>query len=217
MADEIAMTQEVRLEKGIESCRLFSSVFLILPDHDFVKSLLALSMGDDTESPGMQAIRQYVQQQRLNTIASTLQEIAIDRAKLIRGVSERGPRPPYESLYVKEPTQNVMGSLNQFYAKLNCGVSEALRESSEQIGVEFAFVQLLLEHQLTALKNDNGDKIKYYQELLQDFMRQHLGRWASDYAQEMERYAQTDFYRGIALLLKDFMWEEMDAYKLFVQ
>jgi TorA maturation chaperone TorD len=210
MAREIEMTQEVRLKKRIESCRLFSSVFLTLPDDDFVKHLFVLSTSDDTESPGMQRIRQYVQKHQLNALANTLQEIAIDRVKLIRGMSKRGSRPPYESLYVNEPSQNVIGSLNQFYAKLNCGVSETLRESGEQIGVELTFVQLLFEHQLKALKSGNVDKVKNYQSIFQNFLWQHLGRWASEYAQEMERYAQTDFYRGVALLLKDFMQEELD-------
>ncbi|QDR83489.1 TorD/DmsD family molecular chaperone [Sporomusa termitida] len=210
MAQEIEMTQEVKLKKRIESCRFFNAVFLTLPDHDFVKQILGLSASDATESRGMQMIRQYAQKHQPNAVENTLQEIAIDRSRLIRGMSKRGPRPPYESIYVKEPPQNVTGSLNQFYARLNCGVSETLCEPGEQIGVELAFVQLLLERQLEALKNGDADKGKNYQGMLQNFLRQHLGRWASEYAQEMERYAQTDFYRGIALLLKDFMQEEME-------
>ena len=195
----------------LESYSFLSSIFLTLPDEAVVTNLLKFPVEQPLQSPGMQQICGYIKRHQLNTLQSVLQELATDRAKLLRGITKNGPRPPYESLYLNQPPQDIIGGLNQFYAKINYSVSRDLKDSPEQIGVEFSYMQTLCKKELDALENGLLDEAEKYSGLQQSFLKQHLGRWAGLFAQEMERYAQTDFYRGIALLIQELIQEELEA------
>ena len=193
------------------SYRFLSSIFLTLPDEAVVANLLRFRTEQPVESPGMQQIEGYIKQSQSNTLKSVLQELATDRARLLRGIAEGGPRPPYESLYLGQPPQEIIGGLNQFYARIDYGVSKDVKESPEQIGVEFSYMQALCEKELEALESGLLNEADEYSRLQESFLKQHLGRWAGLYAQEMEQHAQTDFYRGIALLIQELMQEELAA------
>jgi TorA maturation chaperone TorD len=193
----------------LESYRLLSGIFLTLPDEALVTNLLHVHMQESLQSPGMQQIADYIKRGQSSTVQSVLQELASDRTRLFRGISEDGPLPPYESSYLNQPPQDIIGGLNRFYARINYGVSNDLKESPEQIGVEFSYMQVLCEKELKALEKDLLDEADEYRRLQESFLKQHLGRWAGLFAQEMERHAQTDFYRGIALLIQELIREEL--------
>jgi len=193
----------------LESYSFLSSIFLTLPDEALVTNLMKFPVEQPQQSPGMQLIGGYIKRHHMNTLDSVLLELATDRVKLFRGITKTGPRQPYESMYLNQPPQDIIGGLNQFYAKINYSVSKDLKESSEQIGVEFSFLQALCEKELEALSDGLLDQVEKYRGLQQSFLKQHLGRWAGLFAEEMERYAQTDFYRGIALLIQELIQEEL--------
>lgn len=202
-----------RATERLASYNLFSYFFLALPDEEFVRKIMSLEFEqreDQKGQRGIELIRQYILNSRLKILAAVLQELSIDRTRLLRGLTEDGPRPPYESLYLELPPADVISSLNTFYAKVDCGVSNDTHESSEQIGIELNFMRELCARELTALQEDSSRvEISVISQLQQDFLGRHLGRWAGLFAEEMLKYAQTDFYRGVGSLLKDFISEEM--------
>jgi TorA maturation chaperone TorD len=193
----------------LESSCFLSSIFLTLPDEAVVTNLLKFPVDQPQQSPGMQHICGYIKHHELNSMRSILKDLSTDRVKLFRGITKNGPRPPYESLFVNQPPQDIIGGLNQFYAKLNCSVSKDIKESPEQIGVEFSYMKALCEKELEAIEDGLLDQVEKYRGLQQSFLRQHLGRWAGLFAKEMECHAQTDFYRGIALLIQELIQEEL--------
>ena len=191
------------LQQRMESYGFLSDMFLSMLDETVTSNILKLDITQHADSPGMQQIDEFISQHRTDKIENVLQKLAIDRARLFRGVNTDGFRPPYESLYLRQPPQDIIGSLNQFYAKIDCRVSNDINESPEQIGVELYYMQALCKKELEALGNGLVDEAQVFNRLQQSFLKQHLGRWAGLFAQEMVRQAETSFYRGIAMLIQE--------------
>jgi TorA maturation chaperone TorD len=184
-------------------------MFLSMLDETVTSNILKLDITQHADSPGMQQIDEFISQHRTDKIENVLQKLAIDRARLFRGVNTDGFRPPYESLYLRQPPQDIIGSLNQFYARIDCRVSNDINESPEQIGVELSYMQALCKKELETLGNGLVDEAQVFNRLQQSFLKQHLGRWAGLFALEMLRQAETSFYRGIAMLIQELFDDEL--------
>jgi TorA maturation chaperone TorD len=86
-------------------------------------------------------------------------------------------------------------------------MDESIKNAPDHLGVELSFLSELCEREASALENGDEDGAKATRELAASFMKDHPGRWATDFADEMLKFATTDFYRGIAYLLKSFVTE----------
>jgi TorA maturation chaperone TorD len=199
----LTMKNTDTLQQRMESYGFLSDMFLSMLDETVTSNILKLDITQHADSPGMQQIDEFISQHRTDKIENVLQKLAIDRARLFRGVNTDGFRPPYESLYLRQPPQDIIGSLNQFYARIDCRVSNDINESPEQIGVELSYMQALCKKELETLGNGLVDEAQVFNRLQQSFLKQHLGRWAGLFAQEMVRQAETSFYRGIAMLIQE--------------
>ena len=187
---------EIELENRIALHAFLSSVFLTLPDEALLDSLLSLEWGAG-DSAGCNEIAAYAAAQVGRDREEVLLELGRDRARLVRGANNEGMLPPYESLYLgMKASGESIGSLNRFYADAGYALDADMHDTVEQIGVELAFVQLLMEKELAAAAEQWADVHRH-------FNSQHLGRWARDYASAMRTHAQTGFYRGIALLIEE--------------
>jgi TorA maturation chaperone TorD len=205
----LTMKNTDTLQQRMESYGFLSDMFLSMLDETVTSNILKLDITQHADSPGMQQIDEFISQHRTDKIENVLQKLAIDRARLFRGVNTDGFRPPYESLYLRQPPQDIIGSLNQFYAKIDCRVSNDINESPEQIGVELSYMQALCKKELEALGNGLVDEAQVFNRLQQSFLKQHLGRWAGLFALEMLRQAETSFYRGIAMLIQELFDDEL--------
>ena len=195
--------KEQELENKIELYSFLTSVFMTLPDEKFLDSLLSLAW-EESDSRGCNEIAAYAKEIQGRDHEEVLLELGRDRAKLVRGASNDGMEPPYESMYVKSEAANTsIGSLNRFYGDVGYEVSEDTKEAPDQIGVEFSFMELMLRRELEAVQAGDDDTATQCEEVRRHFMAQHLGRWAHDYASAMRNHAQTGFYRGIALLIEE--------------
>lgn len=195
--------KEQELENKIELYSFLTSVFMTLPDEEFLNSLLSLAW-EESDSRGCNEIAAYAKEIQGRDHEEVLLELGRDRAKLVRGASNDGMEPPYESMYVKSEAANTsIGSLNRFYGDVGYEVSEDTKEAPDQIGVEFSFMELMLRRELEAVQAGDDGTAAQCEEVRRHFMAQHLGRWAHDYASAMRNHAQTGFYRGIALLIEE--------------
>ncbi len=132
-----------------------------------------------------------------------LLELGRDRTRLVRGANNEGMRSAYESLYGAGAANETIGSLNRFYADAGFAIAENVHDAVDQLGVEVAFCALLMKRELEALRQGDDSAADQWREVREHFMAQHLGRWAHEYATDMHAFALTDFYRGVAQLIKE--------------
>ena len=188
------------MNEQIESYNFFSSFFFNLTDRSFVEKVLSYDFGDD-EVAGVALIKEYVRRAKLRDIEEVRTEIAVDRTYLLHGVTpEGGPRPPYESLYVGDAQEIAALSINRFYRQNGFKVQEGVGQPPDYIGIELAFMELLLKEGEATFETQK------------DFFNKHLSKWGTLYADEMIKFARTDFWRGIGHLLKCFLEEEAEVY-----
>lgn len=176
-----------------------SDVFLVLPTEEYLETLAAL---DWRAFPfeGSALIGSWFEASRSHP-TDALIELGRDRSALMRSMGPRAIEPPYESLYRQTATNLSIGSLNRFYGAEGYRVSDDVRDTSDQLGVELAFDALLHDKILAALEEGNEAEAIRVDSVRASFEGTHLGQWASCYAAAMATAAQTDFYRGVAHLI----------------
>lgn len=194
--------REIELEQRIALFDFLGSLFLTLPDEELLARLRTLDW-DESDSAGCNEIAAYVAARRDVPDEEVLLELGRDRTRLVRGANNEGMRSAYESLYGSGAANETIGSLNRFYADAGFALADGVHDAVDQLGVEMAFCALLMKRELEALRQGDGEAADRWCEARDHFMAQHLGRWACDYATDMEAFALTGFYRGVARLIKE--------------
>ena len=137
-------------------------------------------------------------------------KIAVDFAGLFLGGRE-GLTCPSESSYMEkivygQTTLSVM----EFYAQHGFAKDDSFHEPDDHIAVECAFMSVLCS-QFVEMARREGIEVAPCQEQLGvqlQFLTEHLMKWIPDWANEVQDFAETDFYRALAGLTKT--WVEAD-------
>ena len=181
----------------IDSYNFFLYIFSTIPDKAFVEKILSQEFA--SEAPGVDLIKNYIKSVKDKSIDDIFNEISVDRTYLLYGLRTEGPRPPHASLYVKADILEASRFLNRTYRKYGFKILEG-NYPPDHITVQMAFMKKLYEQ---------GDA-SY--DARKDFFTNNLGKWGKDFAQEMIKFAKTDFFRGIGHLFESFLEEEMAFY-----
>lgn len=140
--------------------------------------------------------------------AQLQQQLAIDRSALFRATRQtEGPLPPYEAFQrADRPEHTTMQELNAFYARFGSGIAEGVHERPDYLGIESAFMAELVRASLAA-RAENGDT-EPWQRAQSDFLGKHIGCWAPACCDRLIPHAQTDAFRGLLALYRDFLEDE---------
>lgn len=191
------------LESGIAGIQMLSSVFLELPDEEGLRALLALDVEEVAQTQADQELARFIVANRERDVSEVLDDIGRDRVVLVRGIGANCIKPPYESLYRGcEPNVSI-GALNRFYVESGFAPTGAYKDTSDQIGIELAFVASLMQAELDEIRAGNVRAADELAATRTRFINQHLGCWAERYADAMFAAANTGYYRVVALLLKE--------------
>lgn len=189
--------------------RFFSNVFLVLPDDAFTRQMLAWPADDDTE--GGRLIAAWAKENAGADMPQLVQAVSVDRTRLFRGLTAEGPVPPYESMFVGNPTDHtpVMAGVAAFYDAAGFKQIDGVHDAPDYLGNEMAFMDSVLSAELAAVQANDAAQAGACRALEERFVKEHLSRWIERYTAEMQAKATTDLYRGLALLLRDFMRDEV--------
>lgn len=158
---------------------------------------------------GLTLLRSWGQQAFHYPNEETLKALKDDYLQLFIGV-DWVQAPPWESVYFNERRllfQEQTLQVRDWYLKYNLLPEHLNNEPDDHIGLEMAFLSHLAELGLDAL--DHQDQ-HTFDELLQaqrDFASQHFLRWVPMWCDLTEKNAKTEFYRGLACLVRGAMLE----------
>ena len=118
--------------------------------------------------------------------------------------------PPYGSVYL-EDARKVMGDStmdvrNRYQEE---GLDIGLKEAPDHIAVELEFMYFLIFKEIEAIKNSDSKSAVSYLKRQRSFLKTHLGRWVSEFAENVEANAQAEFYKNLARLTKSFIKKDM--------
>jgi TorA maturation chaperone TorD len=133
----------------------------------------------------------------------TFQEIRFDYSHLFK--IPDGHLIPCESLYnyLNEDKKGLWGvkpeDVQSFYNSAGLIMDEETDLMPDHISLEFLFMSYLINNGLI--------------ELQKKFLKNHLGRWVPSYCDLLKDHAQTDFYKEIAEVLKEFILFEVEEFE----
>lgn len=141
---------------------------------------------------------------------SDLKLLKIDFSRLFVGPFKL-LAPPYGSVYL-ESAGMVMGNstidVRNWYRKE--GLDIALKETPDHITIELEFMYFLIFKEMEAIKNSDSAGAENYLDKQRSFLRTHLGMWVSEFARNVEKNAETEFYKNLARVTESFLKEDMN-------
>ena len=187
--------------------RVFADSFLSIPTVESVGFMMAIfkDMSKDAFGFDPKGAQPTITEKEL-------EEIAIDRTRLMRGLTPDGPTPPCQSAFSSKPAQSSIQSLLEFYACCSYSIDKDAREAPDYLGVELAFASKLCSD-LADLYSTNASKneIQTAKESLGMFIVRFVGPLTLEYTAVMERHANTRYFRQFSCLLREFIKSELEC------
>jgi TorA maturation chaperone TorD len=203
--------------------QLLGKVFYSLPDRDWFQSLIAEDTFADVPFAGAQpdvqtglALLQAWSKGGLDDAA--FKAVQIDYTRLFTGY-EKMAVPPWESVYFSEERltfQEETMDVRRWYGRFGLEVERLRQEPDDHIGLELTFMAHLAWRGLQCL--EAGDKAGLERSLgaQRAFLSEHLLRWGVHWAGLAAETAQTNLYRGLALLTRGALLELAARFSLTV-
>ena len=169
-----------------------------LPDEKLIETLGRIKKSDGTVSseiskniPGM----------------SEIEALRIDYAKLFLGPYKL-LAPPYGSIYL-EGNSRVMGDsaidVRNRYLEAGLDVSGETKEAPDHITIELEFMCFLVFKEIEMIKNSNFESALDYLKKQKEFLDGHLGAWVSEFSDNIEKNAETEFYKNLSRATRSFI------------
>lgn len=116
--------------------------------------------------------------------------------------------PPYGSIYL-EGKREVMGAstldAQHQYIAAGLEIVRNFKEAPDHIAIELEFMYFLIFKEMEALGQADAESAISYLEKQNTFLDRHLGSWVATFASEVERHAETGFYRYLAKATRIFV------------
>jgi anaerobic sulfite reductase subunit A len=213
------LEQKTLLENRQNLYLFLSTLYLSELDGEQLARLRALSLpppaagfGNETLNQGFQLMGDYFK----GAGTECLDELAVDYARvfLSAGVAQGLAAFPYESIYTNSQhlmAQEPAGDVAALYAAKGLKPAEgAFKVPLDHIGLECAFMEVLCGEALGALEGGSMEGLLASLGEQRTFLRTHLLNWHRDFCQDLEKYAATGLYRGLARITQGFLTLEED-------
>jgi TorA maturation chaperone TorD len=134
----------------------------------------------------------------------TISDLKVDYTRLFDH-TDRIPVAPWESVYLN--TDNLLFQeqtlgVRSWYNAYGLEITNKYKEPDDHIGLELAFLAHLANLSLNTLKEGDESKFEEMLSAQRRFLSAHPLRWIPTWCNLVEKHAHTDFYRGVALILR---------------
>lgn len=176
--------------------RLFSGAFLKEPSSSLLQALSSPKAASILASLGMDKVFSAVGDEHINALTEEYAALFI----LPGGVC------PYESVRTKGLLcQEPEWKAREFYKRCGLAVPESLNIFADHIGMELGFMAYLAGKESKAWEADGMDGALKWLILEREFFKAHLDRWAFAFLDDVVKYSEHPFYKGISSLTGGFL------------
>jgi len=170
-----------------------------LPDEKLLKTL------DDLGKACVGFFSQVIQS---TPKADNLDRHKVDYARLFLGPFKL-LAPPYGSVYLEDGKLMSDSTLAAKALYEQEGLDIVLKDAPDHISVELEFMYFLVLKESEARDNSDLKEAARLHEKQASFLQTHLGRWIRPFAHNIERNAQTEFYKALGFATKNFVLEDI--------
>ncbi len=176
----------------------FLSDCYYLPDEGLMQKVVDIAQTDSC----------FVELSSLVPPSTELEALKIDFAGLFVGPYKL-LAPPYGSVYLEDG--KLIGDSTIDVS--NCYESEGLdivtKDAPDHIAIELEFMYCLVARQIEAARDANLQVLQSCRLKQSSFLQAHLGRWISEFAENVKNNAKTEFYRNLARLTEMFVQNDV--------
>lgn len=185
--------------------RFLASIFLyeLTPAQIEELARLEVPAGDDHICTGYATIHEYLRHRD----SGTRQKLAVDYARVFLGAGnyETITAPPYESVYTSPERilmQEARDGAVKHYRRQGLRLPEDNTTPEDHAGFELQFMAELIER--TSKAASEGDDARFAELVAEQraFYDEHMANWMGAFADDIDEHCRTDFYHGIAELLR---------------
>lgn len=182
----------------------FLSECYYLPDDELIQRIVDIAQTD----------RFFIKLEDCIPPAIELDSLRIDFTKLFVGPFKLFA-PPYGSFYLEN--NRIMGDSTVNVRKLyeDEELDIVIKDAPDHIAMELEFMYYLVAKQTQATNEENLQAIQLYQQKQKAFLNFHLARWLPEFAENVQKNAQTEFYKELAQLTWMFVQKDLDTCTLF--
>jgi TorA maturation chaperone TorD len=189
-----------------------------LPESSYLEKVKGLTLnhfidvccqlGGSEFKKGAECIRSYRILASRKSDAQAIEELSVDRTRILRGTGHSALMPPYEGLYKgKKNTGQPLLEIKQFYRKAGMILEDSVSEAPDFICVQLDFMKHMCRREQQQWSSDAAVTDTIGQE--EAFLKNHLGSWVNDFCRQVKLHAQTEFYRGMAMIMDAFIVADM--------
>ena len=210
----IELTEEAAITHGRSTFyKFFSSYFLDVPGKEFYQGLVDLEnlkdLRDFFRGRGLRHLENFAKNPDRDTSS-----LKIDYTSLFVA-----PGPdyvvPYESYHrSQEEEPKLMGqpALEVRREYHMAGAEITIKEMPDHLGMELEFMSYLANMETKNLEHGMEEEAEKWRDAQYRFLKEHILKWIPEVCTIIERNAETDFYKGGALLLSEFISSEAEYF-----
>lgn len=189
---------------------LVGKILYLPPDRSLVDSLIdedifaetPFGMDNPEVQRGLATLQAWSQQNHPALSDEAFGDLQVDYTHLFIGVG-KVRAPIWESVYFSDERllfQEQTVQVRDWYRRYGLQVEKKFQEPDDHLGLELAFITHLVSLAIQALEEQDETRFNELIEAQRAFLEKHPLRWASQWSAQVEEFAKTGFYRGIARL-----------------
>jgi TorA maturation chaperone TorD len=190
-----------------------ASIFLEVPTKELIVESLKhppLSM----DSQGIKTLNEFLSQNELTPPERLHERLAREHLRLFGGLAHgHSPPPPYESVWRGEG--KLMGKTTvavlKAYGEAGVELTSGVKEPPDHVALELGYLSYLCGKEAEARMSNDAYGAARNLRLQYDFLHHHVQRWVPNLCEHITKTDKTGFYRGIAILTREFILEDSAA------
>lgn len=190
--------------------QFLSRLFRVEVDQELYDTLVSMrfptNTGNELVDEGYRLICGYLSQ----ADGCVLTELAVDYVRAFIGSGNDGfsAAYPYESVYTSPKRlmmQDARDEVLVLYRAFGLDKQESWKEGEDHIALELEFEQILCERAIAAYEAGDEDECLKLLLSQRNFLEDHLLAWYPMMAADLQKFPQTDFYKGLGKLTDGFL------------
>ena len=195
--------------------QFLSRLFRVEVDQELLDTLMTMKFpantGNELVDEGYRLMCSYLGK----ADAAVLTDLAVDYVRAFIGSGNDGfsAAYPYESVYTSPKRlmmQDARDEVLVLYHAAGLDKQESWKEGEDHIALELEFEQILIERALTALEQDEDETCLNLLLQQRNFLEDHLLAWYPMMAHDLQKFPNTDFYRGLGKLTSGYLRNDFE-------
>jgi len=203
------------LQGRMATYQFLSRLFRVEVDQELLDTLETMKFpaktGNDAVDEGYKMIVSYLS----SAEPTVLTDLAVDYVHAFIGSGNDGfsAAYPYESVYTSPKRlmmQDARDEVLVLYHAAGLDKTDDWKEGEDHIALELEYQQILGQRALDALREDDEDELVKNLTMQRNFLEDHLCAWYPMMAEDLEKFATTDFYKGLGKLTSGFLENDLE-------